>query len=202
MGFLSQLQGDTESLKKNKLEYFQFFFQPSDGARIGAVKVNFLNNDQLKDSIKIMLQKFHYLKNIEERSLKFNNASFYDISEVHEVHEYLSTTDSSKREKLESEIAPIILNKILKHSESVYKEHIQKFQVKPTDNIASIASVLTDFDSLSDAQKLDTPAPLKVFSAWYANNMVNGYFLNELVSGNPEYYAKGTVDVVKRQSGV
>ena len=143
-----------------------------------------------------MLQKFHYLKNVEGRALKYTNASFYNIPEV---HQYLGPEQSPEMEEVLSEL---ILNSILSHAKGIYKSKLETSKVKVTDNINSIAEVLTSYGDMSAEEREKTSAAQEVFALWYANNMINGYFLNEIASGNPEYYDKGAVDVVKRQSGV
>ena len=186
-GFLSQLSSTETSGHKADFKYFQFFFQPSDGARIAMVKLDLLKEDKLRESIKILLDKFRYLQHVEGRVLKFNNASFIANNSI--ALRYIDQGSG-----LENAVDSVYQD-MLKHGSTVF-DSLSKLKVTLPANTEQLENtVLGKSDTRKDVGR-------DLFSLWYINNYVNGYFLNELTSGNPEYYAKGTVDVVKRQAGV
>jgi hypothetical protein len=132
------------------------------------------------------------MKNVEGVKLRFLNASFYKDSNLAQAFLDSDGTDLELK-KLASEE---IYDAIMLHGDQVYGK-VSKLEIKMPNNTDSLAKKhVPDFNSdTQDATK-------ELFKIWYVNNLVNGYFINELVSGNPEYYKKGVVDIVKRQSGV
>jgi len=210
-GFLDSLNSDKESAKHagRKDKYMQFFYQPSDKSRISMVGMDVLKEDELKKGISLTLQKLHHLQNVEGRTLQYVNTRFYKPDFNPYMTDFLAATKGTPKYNQLLVLAQThVYEKVLAHAYEIYDTKIKNIKIPIFDNIKDIyeaalgGPLSKTIDPVSGEDVTQTTPVRELFALWYLNNMVNGYHLNELVSGNPEYYSKKAIDIVKRQAGV
>lgn len=187
----------------------QFFYQPSDKSRISMVGMDVLKEDELKKGISLTLQKLHHLQNVEGRTLQYVNTRFYKPDFNPYMTDFLAATKGTPKYNQLLVLAQThVYEKVLAHAYEIYDTKIKNIKIPIFDNIKDIyeaalgGPLSKTIDPVSGEDVTQTTPVRELFALWYLNNMVNGYHLNELVSGNPEYYSKKAIDIVKRQAGV
>lgn len=186
----------------NEARYFQFLHQPSDHSRIMATRLRVLNKEELKSSIELILTQLAFTKHKLGRDPKFTNKSAFQIREV---LEWLNTGQENPDTEIINAVYVNIAGKAKEELMALSSQtEMEGFRLP--FNIQSIADKLkVENTQLSSDVRLSTATVDQILPLWesfYLNNYINGISLNELVSGDPDLYKKGAVDVVKRQAGI
>jgi len=219
-GFLSYIKGNTLK-SSDKVKYIQYFYTISNRPRLLGSEVNLLKPKELRESMGRMLSQLLS----QDSSHPVKNYSIYKTTNAEELGDAIKSvvgelnSDTYAKLQADSNLFNAVLDKFeanLKELSKRVASTLVANDVPIGDDVASTVRLLNEGKRgyISKDAKIPNLVGrevgvlgyteedvLAIAELWVANNYVNSYFMNQLVTGNYNYF-KNAEDLVKRMSGV
>lgn len=221
-------QGFLDGLRQYRNSYFQYVYTPADKPKHPLVRINLLADDRVTKSIRLALSQilessaYHlHIKNynkshvedlfrnftigkgaIDELKIPFTvenldaiTAKAVEILERRASTELDNLLSADVEFRLDTSYAKLMRSDIMK--DAVNPKY--KGTIYPTTDSGNFN--LTRKEGYQENKELIKATIIPAFELWYKNNYINGYFLNQLTSGDYAAFGSST-DQVKRSGGV